>query len=74
VFSCPHAGKRWHDKASELAERIFETSSKRVKKLMIGDLMDVLGEHFPKKHLVRARKELSAYLAEAEKMREEAAD
>lgn len=45
VFTCPHSGKVWHDKAVELAVAIDETPSKRVAALMREDLEDLLREN-----------------------------
>jgi hypothetical protein len=45
VFTCPHGGQAWHDKAVELAVAIDETPSKRVAALMRQDLEDLLREH-----------------------------
>ena len=45
VFTCPHAGKAWHEKAVELAVAIDETPSKRVGALMREDLEDLLREN-----------------------------
>ena len=45
VFSCPHGGKAWHEKAVELAVAIDETPSKRLAALMRQDLEDLLREH-----------------------------
>lgn len=45
VFSCPHSGKVWHEKAVQLAVAIDETPSKRVSALMRQDLEDLLKEN-----------------------------
>jgi hypothetical protein len=45
VFTCPHAGKAWHEKAVELAVAIDETPSKRLAALMKQDLEDLLREN-----------------------------
>jgi hypothetical protein len=45
VFTCPHRGKAWHDKAVDLAVAIDETPSKRVAALMRMDLEDLLKEN-----------------------------
>jgi hypothetical protein len=45
VFSCPHAGKSWHDKALKLVLAIQETPSKKMADLMLQDLKDLLKEN-----------------------------
>lgn len=45
VFSCPHGGKVWHEKAVELAVAIDESPSKRLAALMRLDLEDLLREN-----------------------------
>jgi hypothetical protein len=45
VFTCPHGGKVWHDKALQLAVAIDDTPSKRVAALMRQDLEDLLREN-----------------------------
>jgi hypothetical protein len=44
AFSCPHAGEDWHDKAIKLIQEHENTSSKRVKDLILQDINDVLDE------------------------------
>ena len=44
VFTCPHAGKGWHEQALRLSMAIEETPSKRVAALMQQDLEDILKE------------------------------
>ena len=42
AFSCPNAGKTWHDEAFKLVEAIKNMPSKRVKALMELDLNEVI--------------------------------
>ncbi len=45
VFSCPNAGKPWHEKALKLALEIAKTTSKRLADLIQQDLDDLLKEN-----------------------------
>jgi hypothetical protein len=45
IFTCPHAGKEWHEQALKLVLVIEETPSKRVLELMRLDLGDLLSEN-----------------------------
>jgi hypothetical protein len=45
VFTCPHAGKGWHEQAVRLLLAIEETPSKRLAGLMKLDLKDILEEN-----------------------------
>jgi hypothetical protein len=45
VFTCPNAGKGWHEQAFRLVQAIEATPSKRVAELMQLDLQDLLREN-----------------------------
>jgi hypothetical protein len=45
VFTCPHGGKDWHEKALALVVEIERTPSKRIADLMKLDLEDMLKEN-----------------------------
>jgi hypothetical protein len=45
VFTCPHAGKDWHEQALKLAQAIDAMPSKRVAALIKQDLQDLLKEN-----------------------------
>jgi hypothetical protein len=44
VFTCPHTGEKWHDKAVKLVLAIEETPSKRLADLMRLDLEELIKE------------------------------
>ena len=49
VFSCPHAEKKWHENACEMAQEMSETKSGRVKTLIKADIGDLVAKHLGKK-------------------------
>lgn len=44
-FKCPNTGADWHDRATDLVQRIEETPSERVAALMRQDLDELLARH-----------------------------
>ena len=45
VFACPRAQEKWHEKACELAEEMFETRSSRVKAMLKAEINDLVAKH-----------------------------